>query len=161
VVRRQQRAFRIARPGLRDSIVSGESRRYVVEQPDQIVMQPMQWAQIPDVHDIAPLSELDADCLRELREVLRRHDALGRFAVSLIHKHFDMQPTEQMVEFTDPAARTLTIKPISSREGLRTLETTWRFSPDSTDASAATVCVYRCFFNANSTPQHVGQHAAG
>ena len=132
-----------------------------MEQPGQIVMQPMQWALIPDVHDIAPLSDLDSACLRELRDVLRRHNAIDRFAVSLIHKHFDMQPTEQMVEFTDIEARTLTIKPISSREGLRTLETTWRFSTETSDAHASTICVYRCFFNANSSPQHVGQHCAG
>ena len=132
-----------------------------MDHANQIVMQPMQWAQIPDVHDIAPLSERDAECLRELRDVLRKHNAIDRFAVSLIHKHFDMQPTEQMVEFTDVESRTLTIKPISSHEGLRTLETTWRFSAETSDAHAATICVYRCFFNANSTPQHVGQHCAG
>jgi len=132
-----------------------------VEQVKQIVMQPMQWARIPDVHDIAPLSEGDADCLREIRDVLLRHNSLERFAVSLIHKHFDLDPAEQMVEFTDTQTRTLTIKPVSEDAGLQTLETTWKFSAETTGMKPLAICVYRCYFNANSSPQHVGQHGSG
>lgn len=132
-----------------------------MNQVTQIVMQPMQWARIPDVHDIAPLSERDADCLREIRDVLLRHNVLDRFAISLIHKHFDIASTEQMVEFTDTDKRTLTIKPIAASEGLPTLETTWRFSTDTTAMQTLALCIYRCYYNPNSTPQHVGQHGPG
>lgn len=132
-----------------------------MSQANQIVMQPMQWSHVPDVHDIEPLSERDSECLREIREVLLRHNSVDRFAISLLHKHFELSHTEQMVEFTDIEARTLTIKPISESQGLKTLETTWKFSKDSATTSPLTICVYRCYFDANSTPQHVGKHMPG
>ena len=132
-----------------------------MNQTTQIVMQPMQWGHIPDVHDIEPLSERDADCLLEIRDVFMRHGVLDRFAISLIHKHFDIASTEQMVEFTDPKNRILTIKPVSDNEALNTLETTWRFSAETTGMQPLTICVFRCYYNPNSTPQHVGQHGGG
>jgi hypothetical protein len=132
-----------------------------MSQLTQIVMQPMQWSPVPDVHDVEPLSDRDSECLSEIRNVLIRHNSIDRFAISLVHKHFDLAPAEQMVEFTDIEARTLTIKPIPESQGLNTLETTWKFSKESTAAQPLTVCVYRCFFNRDSIPQHAGQHTAG
>ena len=132
-----------------------------MNQENQIVMQPMQWSPVPDVHDVEPLSDRDSDCLREIREVLVRHNSIDRFAISLVHKHFDLTPTEQMVEFTDIEARTLTIKPMSEGQGLKTLETTWKFSKETAVAEPLTICIYRCFYNRDSTPQHSGKHTAG
>jgi hypothetical protein len=132
-----------------------------MKQAPQILMQPMQWAPIPDIHDIEPLSDRDSDCLREIRDVLIRHNAIDRFAVSLVHRHFDVHPTEQMVEFTDIERRTLTIKPVSESKGLNTLETTWKFSKETSDRQRLNVCVSRCYYDPNSTPSHVGKHMAG
>lgn len=130
-----------------------------MNQAAQIVMQPMQWATIADVHDVKPLSADDAECLRDLREVLARHGALERFAVTLVHKHFDIAANEQMVEFTDIESRCLTIKPIAEQAGLATLETTWKFSAEADEAQATTICLYRCYYDSRSTPQHVGGHS--
>lgn len=129
-----------------------------MNQAEQIVMQPMQWALTPDIEDVRPLSEMDADCLREVREVLVKHGALGRFAVSLIHKHFDIAANEQMVEFTDITNRSMTIRPVAESESLQTVQTTWRFAEEVHGPQPTTVCIYRCYFDRDSTPQHVGKH---
>jgi hypothetical protein len=126
-----------------------------------IVVQPMQWARVQDIHDVKPLSDDDAQCLREVRDVLLRHHATERFAVSLIHKHFDLSESEQMVEFTDVVDRTLTIRPLQASESLETIETTWKFAEGEVGAQPLTLCIFRCFSNSNSTPRHAGKHMKG
>lgn len=129
-----------------------------MNQAAQIVMQPMQWALTPEIEDVKPLSELDADCLHEVREVLIRHGALNRFAVSLIHKHFDIAANEQMVEFTDIENRSMTIKPVAESEKLKLVQTTWRFAEEGHGPQPITVCVYRCYVDERATPKHSGTH---
>ena len=128
------------------------------QQAGQIVMQPMQWALTPDIEDVKPLSEDDADCLKEVREVLARHGALGRFALTLIHKHFDIGADEQMVEFTDIPGRSMTIRPVADGDQLNTVQTTWRFAEESGHAQATTVCLWRCYYDERATPKHAGTH---
>ncbi|MGH9444140.1 MAG: hypothetical protein ACRD4Q_13765 [Candidatus Acidiferrales bacterium] len=74
----------------------------------QVVVQPMLWASTKDIEEVEPVSDKDADVLSELREVLVKHNAVDRFGIMLIHKHFDLAENEQMVEFTDLENRRLT-----------------------------------------------------
>ena len=77
-------------------------------------VQAMQWGDIPDMgdSDLLPFSsDNDAECFREIRDVLKRHNALQRFGVFLIHKHFEIAEDEEMTECTDHEGRTLTIIP--------------------------------------------------
>lgn len=127
----------------------------------QLVLQPMQWGSTKDIHDVEPMSDKDSEVLREVREVLLKHDALDRFGVTLIHKHFDLQENEQLVEFTDIDNRRLTIQPVSDSESLNTIETSWKFSKEPSGPQPLTVCVFRCFYDAQSSPQHVGKHMPG
>ena len=48
-------------------------------------IQPMQWAQLPELHQTPPLDDSDLDSLKEIREGLSRHGKLARFAVHLAH----------------------------------------------------------------------------
>jgi hypothetical protein len=57
--------------------------------------------------------------------VLKRHHKLERFGVALLHKHFDMQASEMLVEHTDRDARLLIIKPIQQEQAGNTVETIW------------------------------------
>ncbi len=81
-----------------------------------IALQPMEWSATPDIDEVRSYSDEDAVLFRELRDVLRKHDALDRFGLTLIHKHFDIAPDEAMVEYTDHENRALVTKPVKKSE---------------------------------------------
>src|SRR5579863_719893 len=127
----------------------------------QVVVQPMQWAATKDIHEVEPVSDKDSAVLSEVRDVLLKHNALDRFGVMLIHKHFELAENEQLVEFTDEVNRRLTIQPVADGEGIKTIETSWKFSSESGGPKPLMVCVNRCFGNPYSTPGHVPKHVGG
>lgn len=112
-----------------------------------------------DIHEVEPRLESETAAFIELREVLVRHGLEQKYGLTLLHKHFDLAENEIMVEFTDLETRTLISKPTDadsvSESNIR--EVTWSLADD----TVMNVCVQRCYFNRNSTPQHVGQHANG
>ena len=71
----------------------------------ELTIRPLQWKRIHDLRDVAPLDAHDVACMAELREVLARHGRLERFAVQLIHKHFELTDGEVLVEYSDPDRR--------------------------------------------------------
>lgn len=81
-----------------------------------VAIQPMMWEATPDISDVDEFSEADVQCFREVRDVLKKHGALDRFGMTLIHKHFEIGPDEVLMEFTDCATRTHTIRPVSLEE---------------------------------------------
>lgn len=72
---------------------------------------PMLWSRIPAMgsEEFEPFSLTDVACFRDIRDVLARHNALHRFGVFLIHKHFDIADDETLTEFTDEENRKLKI----------------------------------------------------
>lgn len=123
---------------------------------ETVHVQPMQWGSLPNMGDadLQPFSpEQDHTLFRELRDVLRKHDALKRFGVFLIHKHFEVADDEEMTECTDHEARTLTILPRKKGEIDRdvTITTNWIFTE--TEQVAASCC--SCAKNENG---HLGTH---
>lgn len=95
--------------------------------------------QSPDISAVNPRSEHDAPLFAELAEVLRKHDAIDRFGVVLLHEHFDVHPGECLLETTDVETRTQTIRPVSYQEleGQDYTETSWRLG----DGFVAMRCV--------------------
>ena len=65
-------------------------------------IRPMQWANLPELHQTAALDDSDLDCLEEIRGVLSRHEKLARFAVHLAHRHFELAPDEILIERPAP-----------------------------------------------------------
>ena len=45
--------------------------------------------------ELKVFSEKDAVCFKDIREVLIKHNALDRFGMCLIHKHFEMSEDEE------------------------------------------------------------------
>jgi hypothetical protein len=80
------------------------------------------------IDDVAPLSEADFAVLAELGDVLRKHGVNERFGVCLLHKHFDLAKSEELVEETDEENRTSKLSVRARRDGSNTIETMWRFS---------------------------------
>ncbi len=71
----------------------------------QIVMESMQWSTLNHMADVEPIGEGDSECLEEIRLVLQKHNALGRFGLTLLHSHFELQDDEMMLETTDVEKR--------------------------------------------------------
>ena len=97
---------------------------------------------LPYIDDIEPIDRDDMACMRELRSVLEKHGKLKRFGVTLLHKHFDLEPTECLVETTHPHQRELTLKPEvqSTRDGVDIIETAWRLDSETAIMECVSMC---------------------
>lgn len=120
-----------------------------------VTVQPMQWGNLPYMGDpdLIPFSGDDAECFREVRDVLMRHGALKRFGVFLIHRHFDVADDEEMTECTDHAGRMLTIAPRKKVDidPDVTIPTNWIFTETEEVAAACCTC-------ARNSQGHQGYH---
>ncbi len=80
------------------------------------------------IADVEPRSEKDDALFAELSNVLKKHNALDRFGVTLLHRHFPIAAGEFLLETTDMWARTQTIQPVRDEDmqGEEYIETAWR-----------------------------------
>lgn len=126
-----------------------------------LVMQPMDYALLEDIDDVEPLGANDADCLKELYGVLKRHDKHERFGVTLLHKHFPLQDDEVMLEHTDSQGRRLELRPAKkdSDEVARSVQTSWRLTDDM-GAVTNTACLVRCVRNIHGNHENGGHYWA-
>jgi hypothetical protein len=69
-----------------------------------------------NINLVPTVSGEDADCLDEMRDVLARHNRLNRFGIVLLHSHFPVANDEILLEETDTATRTSTIRPVKRAE---------------------------------------------
>jgi len=82
---------------------------------DNVAMQTTMWSQLQDANQISKISDSDIECLRELRNVLKKHNALDRFGVKLFYKQLEMAEDEMLFETTDVQERTQIIRPVKTR----------------------------------------------
>ncbi|MFT4075636.1 MAG: hypothetical protein QM647_08880 [Asticcacaulis sp.] len=129
-------------------------------QTNQIVMRPMEWAPLPDIEDVEPLNDMDADCLSEIQAVLKRHGKQDRFGVTLIHKHFDMAEDEVLLEHTHLEDRRLVLAPVKTdaADVVRSVQTAWMFSDNGGELMRA--CYRRCFRNIQGNHSDGGHYWA-
>jgi hypothetical protein len=90
---------------------------------------------IDEVQSFDP--KTDQPLFDEIKAVLRKHGALHRFGITLLHKHFDVYEGEKLVECCDEESRTLTLRPVRNvlKKDESYVETNWRFDVDSTFAN--------------------------
>lgn len=81
-----------------------------------------------DSTDVAILDDADRACLDELGNHLVSTDAWQRFAIWLLHKHFEPSPGELFVERVSTSPRGTETKPIERCADLAV--TSMRFDPD-------------------------------
>ena len=106
----------------------------------RVVLQPMQWSRLDQINAVAPLCEADAPLMKDLRDALRKHGALDRFGVTLLHKHFDMADGERLLESTNITSRTLTLTVVPGEYEAPAISTTWKFSEEGSDYQLITKC---------------------
>lgn len=112
---------------------------------------------LPVIEDVQPISEQDLECLHEVREVLKKHSRLQRFGVALLHKHFDLQEGEVLVETTDEVAREQIIEPkfLADIEGQSLIPTILSLANEETLLG----CYIVCAVNANGHRRAHGKTA--
>lgn len=102
-----------------------------MEQIEVLQLTPTLWSEFNHVNEVDPLSDKDYDVLKEIRGVLEKHNALNRFGVNLIHRHFDLNENEILFETTDEEDRkqSIDVQPSSLiKDRSRVLETQWVFN---------------------------------
>ncbi len=122
---------------------------------DGLTIQALQWARLADLHDVPALDQHDLACMAELREVLMRHGRLQRFALHLVHKHFELAADEVLVEYSDPLAREQLLR-VERRDAAvlqSAIPTTWTLAE--AQPLVACVCAYR------TEHGHLGRHQSG
>lgn len=129
----------------------------------KLVIRPLQWSALPELPDALPLDAGDVACLDELRHVLARHGKLGRFAVHLAHRHFDLAAGEALIETPAPDGRTQHVTVGKLADYPHALPTTWLFNTDAADVYCVCTAVSpyaldACAVHArSSTPSKTGQ----
>ena len=100
-----------------------------------------QISKLPDISEVKHYNESDKPVFAEIMSVLKKHNALDRFGVTLLHQHFDISEDEILCESTDTITRTQTIKPIKKSELAEQdyTETSWRL--DNGTVMTACVCI--------------------
>jgi hypothetical protein len=106
-----------------------------------ILVEPIQWATLPDIDEVPPFSDKDAQVLAELRAVLEAHGYADRFGVCLLHRHFELADDECLMESTDTEARVSTLTVAKRTDAPDRMPTMWRFGPE---VRADTVCKVFC-----------------
>ncbi len=81
-----------------------------------IAVQVTKWSNLLGVDEIPKISDADIECLNEVRAVLKKHNQLERFGISLLHKHFDIAEDEFLLETTDVTERTQLIRPAKLKD---------------------------------------------
>ncbi len=72
----------------------------------------MQLSTLDHFEDVRPISDEDSLCLEEIRQVLKKHNALSRFGINLLHTHFNLDDDEIMMETTDVKNREYLVRPV-------------------------------------------------
>jgi len=116
---------------------------------------PMQWMNAQDLHDCEPLNEADFACMNDIRAVLEKHGKLDRFALHLIHKHFDIAEDEVLVEYSEATSREqfFRVEKSDSETARHAIPTTWTL--EHIQPMARCVCAYR------QGSGHLGRHETG
>lgn len=108
---------------------------------------------LKDINSIEKLNLTDLNCINEVKDVLKKHDKEDKFGVLLLHKHFDLEEDEIMLESIDTENRILTTQPkkINELSESSFIQTVWSFSKDpSLNKSCESCCPF------DKSGRHVG-----
>jgi transcriptional regulator with XRE-family HTH domain len=95
---------------------------------------------LPPNEAVEPVGGRDQVCFDEVRGVLERHGALGRFGITLLHQHFDIAPDEVLVETVDVENRVLVTRPQKASTVASSIETSWRLDDPTGRQRCETIC---------------------
>lgn len=76
----------------------------------------LQWSTLDGCGDVQKISNADAVCLAEIREVLNKYKQVDRLGVSLLHTPFTIGEDEILMETTNNAMREHRIAPMKKAD---------------------------------------------
>jgi|SRR6218665_141637 len=121
---------------------------------ETLTLTPLVWSTLRDESDVKPVNDHDYAVLEEIRQVLEKHKAIDRFGVNLLHRHYEIQENEIMVEETDVEKRLQLIracdKAIVENDEGTLLQTQWAFNK-----KGDTVCRLVCQVNNGHPRVHI------
>lgn len=84
---------------------------------------------LPDINVVEPFSDKDQPLINDVFEVLKKHQAVDRFGLTLLHNHFDVKNGETLLETCDTKNRRLMLQPYKAGDLPKGdfMQTTWRF----------------------------------
>lgn len=120
---------------------------------EKMTIQTTMWSKTPKGSKMLKISDSDAECFAELRQVLKKHNAIERYGIGLLHRHFDINEGEVLYESTDIVKRSQIIRPMKFENipDDSIITTCWKLVDD--DIVATLICV------CGGYQGHNGQHA--
>lgn len=111
-----------------------EKPQEVIEVGTKKPQRPIKLKSVDEVRGYSP--ETDKECFEEIRQVLLKHNAQERYGVCLLHEHFSLANNEMLIETTDFATRTHTVKPYTPEEvaDWQILDVSWKLDHDGIEA---------------------------
>lgn len=109
-----------------------------------LVLETVQHSKLPHIDDVEQIGDKDYEVLNEIKEILCKHNYTDRFGITLLHKHFELENDEILLEETDEENRTQKVyveKKNDNDDNI--IETMWKFGDD---IKAETICVRRCSY---------------
>ena len=101
--------------------------------------------QLTHVDDVEQFNENDKACFAEIKQVLLKHGKVHKFGITLLHKHFDLEEGEMLIETTDEINRVQTTVPMKvsdiKMDGISLLETCWSLADDEAFGGCSKQCV--------------------
>lgn len=113
---------------------------------EEVRLTPTVWSRFPHIGNVSPISERDEHILAEIQSVLERHQALNRFGVTLIHRHYELNEGEIVLESTDIERRQQIVEVRSEAEVLaegNVISTQWVFDASRNGMACKLYCDYR------------------
>jgi hypothetical protein len=109
------------------------------------------WAELPHISDVEPLGPADMACLDEVRSVLEKHGALDRFGINLIHRHFELEDDEIVLESTECTTRrqVVEVRPRAVIQHGNVIATQWIFGAKGNAMSCRGYCDYQDYAHRN------------
>ncbi len=109
------------------------------------------YAELLHIDVVKPFSEEDQPFIDEIHAVMKKYGKTDRFGLSLLHKHFEVNEGEMLLETCDPERRSLMIQPqkMDKMDAPHLIETNWRF-----DQGARLVCWQVC----KGIEEHLAEH---
>lgn len=120
---------------------------------NSLTVQPMQWKPIINISEAEGFTSRDAACFKEVRDVMGKYGLLDKYGISLIHRHFDIDDDECLIEKVDVDSRTLSVAPMKKRDLQPNSTTTTMWKLTKGDEVAEIGC--QCYVSSRG---HEGRH---
>jgi hypothetical protein len=87
------------------------------------------WNDLSRIIDVATIDSREEACLQELQTVIEKHGMEMKLGVALLHKHFDINEDQMLVETNSRRRGELVTRPVSTKDvdPNQLVTTIWRF----------------------------------